>query len=352
MAKFYNLEVPSMGTNIALDTSNRVQVADTPESKILELLGAHNNENLKGFLRDHSLPTSGTKNDLLGRLEEGLRRGDFQLRELVELLNEIESWGKQHIFLFSAPGTLSKEWRDGKKLESALSKSGRQSLLEKSLPLVLPDAPTLSSVEFKENVLRLLWVEKRVWQERLPDEDREDDEYEDVFYKAYKACTERGVTVFEWDLVTSEAMLKIRQLSRGANYTEKYEEYKELMSGLIDLGAFDPLPLSKAIKALEHSDEVRSRQLNWATESGGTASFKSSRADVGYKNDNQLLDARNAMGENIEGVLGNFYWLSERDLTREIHTTLHGDESRVGIGRQDSEMDIRYVLSRVRHHCR
>lgn len=320
--------------------------------QVLELLGAHRQDRLKELLKKFKLRTTGTREVRLNTLREGVEAGLLEVRDLVTHLNEIESWGKQHIYLFDAPERLSKEWQDGRRLKETLEKSGRQGLLSKPLPLILPSDVTLASVEYTDNRIRLLWVEKRTWHERLPDDDHQDAKRDDIIYRAYKFRQERGVTVFEWNLRTLEAMLMIKQLSRGSDYDKKFEEYRELMKGLVDISNFEPLKLSKAIKALEHSKEVRPRQLNWSTESGGSASFKSSRAEVGYKADKQLVRARDGLGENVQGLLGNFYWKDTDHLTTEVHATIHGSSSRVAFGRQDIEKDVRHVLSRIRFHSK
>jgi len=71
-----------------------------------------------------------------------------------------------------------------------------------------------------------------------------------------------------------------------------------------------------------------------------------------FQDDPDLSASRNALRDTA-AVLGNFYWQPvEGSLKREVHVKLYAQDQRVGVFGELDEVDVRYVLSRIRHHCR
>jgi hypothetical protein len=316
---------------------------------ILDYLMAHKMAFSQDFLRAQDLPFSGTKAKLRERLEGYVRDGQVSAGELVDLLNRIEGWGNQHIYLYLASNSLIAPWRKEESIKQRLDQHGLGDLLNRPRPLLLPEGTTLASVNWTPQRLQFVWVEKRQWEERLPSEDYEE---EDILYKAYRQRTARGLTTFDWDLISGHAMLMIQRLHRGARYPKVRQRFEDELEPIVDLRLFSRLLISRAIQPIEDSGEVRARQLDYETRRGGRARFTSSSTGTGTHADPDLHRADQALGQSIAGWLGNFYWLTgSTPLQQELHVKLYGYDQRVGIFGEQPESEVRYVLSRIRHYC-
>jgi len=122
---------------------------------------------------------------------------------------------------------------------------------------------------------------------------------------------------------------------------------------LVTISSFERLRASRGIPRVEGSGEARSRQLAHETRRGSRATFTSrGRKRDAFHDDPDLRASRSALGET-SAVLGNFYWQPlEGRLTREVHVKLYAQDQRVGLFGELDEADVRYVLSRIRHHYR
>lgn len=329
---------------------NPEALADEDLSLILDYLMAHKMEFSQDFLRARELPFSGTKAQLRERLEGYVRNDQVSAGELVDLLNRIEGWGNQHIYLYQAPDPLIAPWREEESVKGRLDDHGLGKLLNRPRPLLLPEGTTLASVNWTPQRLQFVWVEKRHWEERLPGQDLAE---EDIVWKAYRQRTARGLTTFDWDLIGGHAMLMIQRLHRGAQYPKVRQRFEEELEPIVDLRLFNRLRISRAIQPIEDSGEVRARQLDYETRRGGRARFTSSSPSAGTHADPDLSRADQALGQSIAGWLGNFYWLAgSSPLQQELHVKLYGFDQRVGIFGERPESEVRYVLSRIRHYCR
>ena len=81
-----------------------VQEGEIPD--LLNIIFNHRKAALQGFLRDRRQAFSGTQEKLRERVEGYLSDGSVRAEELVELLDRIEGWGNQHIYLYRAPDVL------------------------------------------------------------------------------------------------------------------------------------------------------------------------------------------------------------------------------------------------------
>lgn len=315
---------------------------------LLEFLLSHKKEYIANFLREKGLYSSGTKSTLKERLVNYIDHDEISIENLVDLLDEIEGWGNQHIYIYTGPNSLLELWKDAKWVKRHLTKKKLEGLLNKKLPLILPDSPQLSSIKYSDEQLRIIWVEKRKWEDRIPDKDEVRD---NLIMKAYLPRISRGLIVFEWNLISNQALFMIQRLPRGSNYEATFDEYIEKMKRIIDISHFDIVKLRPAIKRIESSDETRRRQINFETTRGGNINFKSSTRDDDYQDDPTLSNARSALGNRVSGSLGNFYWLPCSNLERAIHTHIYGRFNRAGFFGECREEEVRYVLSRIRNYC-
>ncbi len=317
----------------------------------LDYLLAHKKVVMQEFLREHGLFFSGTKEVLRGRFGKYLDDGRVSGAELVALLDNIEGWGNQHIYLYKSPDQPIESWRTERLATEHLSALGLIDLFNRRRPLVLPEETTLSSIEWAPEGLRFVWVEKRQWEERVSEEDIEDIERPNMVWKAYRLNTTRGLITFNWDLVSGHAMLMIQRLPSGTKYDHVRDRFEEELVSIVGLNQFQRVRVSRAIQHIERSGEARRRQLAYETRRGGKASFTSASRSVDTYADPDLERAGQALGGETAGLLGNFYWHPVPGiLEREFHSKLYASDQRVGIFGERREREVRYVISRIRHY--
>jgi hypothetical protein len=315
---------------------------------VLDYLLAHKKAFTQELLRHRGLPFSGTREKLRARLEGYLSDGRLEAADLVQLLNEIEGWGNQHIYLYKGSSKLVEPWLEEDSARGHLADLGLADLFNRQRPLVLPEETTLSSIEWTPERARFVWVEKRQWEERASEADIEEEE---MVWRAYCINVSRGLIAFDWDLVSGHAMLMIQRLPRGTEYDIIRDRFEKELEPVVGLSQFEWVRVSRAIQRIEASGEVRRRQLAYQTRRGGKVTFTSAGRLRDTSTDPDLQKAGQALS-GTAGLLGNFYWLPvEGKPGRELHTKLYASDQRIGIFGEQQERDVRYVLSRIRHYC-
>src|SRR4051794_14766542 len=96
-------------------------------------------DRVRDFLGRHDLPRYGTRADLRDRLQEKLAEGRFTVVDLVDFLDEVEPWGKQHVFLYDGGDGLVGDWQDAEAIRRRLAEVGLERLLDERTPLALPE---------------------------------------------------------------------------------------------------------------------------------------------------------------------------------------------------------------------
>lgn len=313
--------------------------------QLVETILSHKKEHIDTFLSNRRLPYSYTKKTLKSKLIEGLDEEKFSEIDLIDLLDAIEEFGNQHIYLFNCNPDYLETLQDPSYIQGKLDENNLKNLYNNKHRIFIPNDVELSSVIHDDNTLKFKWVEKRIWKIPL-DEDRiEDDKYIEV----HQINISRGVTTFRVDLVSGTTELMIQKLSMQPNYKDIKEDYLHKLSNFVETYSFQQTRLRRAIKFIEESNEVEKRQINFETISGGKVAFKSRDRGADYTNDPSLSSARNALGSNVSGSLGNFYWKPNDILKRAIHTYIYSEDDRVGILGQCVEREVNYVLSRIRY---
>jgi hypothetical protein len=331
---------------------------DEEFDQVLDYLFAKTKDPISEFLQTLELPFSGSKEVLRERVVTAVRDGVTTQAEIVDLLNRIEGWGNQHVYLYQTSTEQRRPWRTEVRARQRLARIEAADLMNERLPIVLPDEPTLVSVEWSAERVRFVWVEKRAFTKRREDLDHVEGQLDDpaepgtIIFKAFEGKVQRAVTTFDWNLVNGNAALLIHQLQTGENYVDIRNEYEAAIDDAVGVRGFQRIRISRAIQRLVESEETRNRQVEEATEIGGQARLTSGGRADDITDDPGLVGARNGLG-NAVPVMGNFYWLeAEPNLEREVRTKLYASDQRVGIFKQCTETEVRHVLSRIRHFAR
>lgn len=331
---------------------------DEEFDQVLDYLFANTKDPISGFLQSLELPFSGNKDVLRERIVEAVRDGVTTQADIVDLLNRIEGWGNQHVYLYQTTTAQRQAWRTEGRARQRLARIDADGLMNQRLPIVLPEEPTLVSVEWSTDHIRFIWVEKRAFTKRREDLDQIESDSDDIdepgtiIYKAFEGKVQRAVTTFDWNLANGNAALLIHQLQTGENYIDIRRQYEAAIDEAVGIAGFQRVRVSRAIQKLVDSDETRNRQVEEATEIGGQARLTSGGRADDITDDPGLVGARDGLG-NAVPVMGNFYWLeAQPNLEREVRTKLYASDERVGIFKQCTETEVRHVLSRIRHFTR
>lgn len=336
-----------MGLPESDESENATEEADDPQV-LIDLLFKHRLDVIRGFLKEKGLPASGNRKKIRKRLEDGLDAESISCDEIVHLIDRVEGWGNQHIYLFRAGDELIERWGTEAKARARLRTVGHEDLFNARRPLRLPANPELCSVEWSSNRVCFVWVQRRTWYEHLPEEDYQED---DIEYTARRRHIARGLITFHWDLTSGHAALLIQRLPKGNNYKEIKGAYSFVLEPLVKLSKFQPVHISGSILKLERSGEVRRRSMEVVTGRGGRAKFTSGVRKVdAFEGDPDLKNARTALGTKLIGRHANFSWPMPDDEERELHVKIYAPDQRLAIFGGCTEEEVRHVLCRVRHH--
>ena len=188
----------------------------------------------------HDLHKPGTKPELREHIKEYLDEGELEYKDLVDFLDTVVPWGKQHVFLYNGSGKLIEKWRSDKYVNKLVEDNNLSDYLNARLPLILPEKLTLSSVQYTRGQELLIYtVERREhWQRSQDyDESRKQEDLE-IEMRAYIHQVIRGIVIFRWNLVSNYATLQISQLPSDSQYEEVEERFANLIHKWLDLNQF------------------------------------------------------------------------------------------------------------------
>ncbi len=336
-----------------IPNDNAENRSDEEINLVLDYLLDHRMQFTKDFLRNRDLPFSGTKAKLRERLTAYLSAGKVDYGELVSLLNAIEGWGNQHVYFYHGNNHLLSFWQNLDTARNYLISIDPElvNILNRPIPLVLPDETTLSSIEWTPTRLRLVWIERREWNERVEEEDIRKG---DMLWQAYRVKTSRGLVAFDWHFLTNDAMLMIHTLPSGSHYRRIRATFEDKLNVLVHLDQFDPLRVAECVHRIKRSDEVRRRHLEFRTVHSGTVKLTSSDTSHDTLEDPVLERTHGALESETAGLVGHLYWKRGDGLSEEVNCKIYGaddQDQRVSITGEHREQDVRYVLSRIRYYC-
>jgi hypothetical protein len=101
---------------------------------------------VRGLLKEQSLPSSGTEPELRSRIEEYLESSTLDSADFIGLFDEVEGWGDQHVYLYTASSAPLADLPDEASFKKTLKKNRALGFFNKQAPLVLPNVPKRSSV--------------------------------------------------------------------------------------------------------------------------------------------------------------------------------------------------------------
>ena len=141
---------------------NKIIYTDEERKKIIQYFMELKGDIIREFLKSKSIATSGTKPELRERIEEALEERRLQYEDLVNFLDSIVPYGKQHVILYEGPENEVKKWRNNDYVEGLLKKERLSTYLKSPLPLILPNNLALSSIQYEPSEkLKIYAVDRR-----------------------------------------------------------------------------------------------------------------------------------------------------------------------------------------------
>lgn len=354
-----------MSTNTAIDVTQSINASD--RQLLLDLIFSNNNPLIVEALRqaDFRIRRSVSEPMLRAYIEDLLDNNQLTLADLVNILNTIEGWGRQQVYLYRFEGgeTIRQQWLDISWIRDHFSQLGKENLLNQTRPVVMPDNPTLVSIEHdaSTNRIRFVWLQKRTAYKRSENDDPPPDRFpqirdsalERIVYRAYREIMVRGVMSFDWNIQTNEAMLMIYKLA-GTNYAQVRDERIAELGSFLPMKDFRSLPISAIVTKLENSEEVVRRELAFqSVNNEGKLVVSSGNQDDVFA-DKVLEQARRQIIDDVTGLSGLIRWRKKTSDRKLMTLELYGrnpDDQRIGIGAQELEEDVRHVLQRIRTYC-
>lgn len=335
---------------------------DEEKEQVVVYFLALRKSHIQDFLERHHLARGGTKEELQTRIEEALEDGDLNYETLVEALDAIAPWGKQHVRLYDGPKDPDGRWADRNWVQEQLKQHRLGHLFNAPLPLILPPNLRLSSIVHTKDRLRISAVERReAWErDESLDQAKKTSENKEVELRAYVRQLSRGLIAFDWNLLSNTAFLQISQLPTQRKYDEATERFESLTRRWLNLDNFSLVNVGPAIKKLHELEgaggaEARSHNIDYRTAQGRRLAAHSATARDSVLGEPVIDEALSHVREQGLGRIGNFYWLPGRGpapgqnpLVEELHVTLVADGQRINFMTVSSEDVIRYVLQRVR----
>lgn len=319
-------------------------------------------DRVRDFLSRHDLPKYGNRADLRDRLEENLANGTFTVTDIVDFLDEVEPWSKQHVFFYDGADGLTAGWKDPDALRKRLEQADAADVLDERLPLVLPEDLTLSSIRVEDGrFVTIAAVERHEFRERDTSRDRvEEVDGRVIELRAYVHVVTRGLVTLRWDLLTNTATLHITQGPSGYDYDDAERHFAQLIQPFLAFDRFNRTDLRRLIRRLHELEqagtpEARSHRLGYRSRGGRIIEAASPTRRDSVTGEAGIDAALTRIAGESTGRLGNFYWLAavapngnENPLTADLHLIVVANESRVNFMVPSSREIVTHVLQRIR----
>lgn len=335
------------------------EYSDEEQQRILQYVLELKKTLLARFFDEHDLPHTGTKEVMRERVQTALKQGVIGYTDLVDLLDSVAPWGKQHVYLFDGPDTQDiRLFRSKDTFRPHLRRLRLGRYIDRATPLILPKTTTLSSIMHSGEVISVMAVERREGWERREDLDKKErtDDGEDIRFDAHIREVTRGIVRFEWDVQANNAFLQITQLPSKFKYEDAQERFYKLVEKWLPIRSFRKCTIFGAIKHLHEETErlrqgeIRSVGVKYKTLSGRQLWGKSASPQDHLPGDPVIDAAMRDVRKDGAAQEGNFYFRLnvEPATTEEVHVILNGRNDDIQFPTPNSEEALRHVLRRVR----
>ncbi len=137
-------------------TGYRIKEIDERDIDIvIELILNHINRPVQELLKSKNLPFSGTTDKLKVKLKKSIIDGVVSAVELSSLLDRIEDYGDQHIFLFQVPNDALNNLRDYSFVYDIIKEKGYDNVYNNYDSLKLPENREIILIKHNDYWLKI-----------------------------------------------------------------------------------------------------------------------------------------------------------------------------------------------------
>jgi hypothetical protein len=332
------------------------------QSLLVDVLLGLRVDRVRDFMDTAGLPRSGTKAELRERVDEALLSDAVSLNTLIDFLDRVEPWGRQHVILFEAEASASNGWRREDAIRRRLAEAGVEGLLDRGGRQRLPETLTLSSIALDGDTIEFVAVERRDYDERAPELDRHDhdDTGQLILLKAYRHVVTRGIVALRWNTATRAASLHISEGFGRFDYADAAARFGALVGNFLGFDRFTLKDIRRAIRRLHDAEkngnpEARSHRVGYLSHGGRAIDATSATPNTSVVGEQVVDDALTSVAGAATGRMGNFFWLPRsgptpqtNPITRDLHVVVLARDARVHFMVPSNEESIAYVLQRIR----
>ncbi len=318
------------------------------------IIRAQGNRFVKELLRRKNIRIGVNKDDFERNLSEAIESGQLTLEDVETWLNEVEGWGNQHVYLYNISSTLRRDLTQPK-IRQKVHEAGLDDVWDAPTVMAFPDTPQLTSISFKDSVLRLIWQEASPGWVPVPDKNYTEVEGLDTYeYRAWRKVEWRAVTRFEAHLDTGLAALFIANPIQGDEHKQAIAEAKRVIGMLMTLSILErgQCDIPMISRNLDQQNMPTNKVPNPSVKtqksrlgSGGAyVEFAANSSDKAYWEEPAIQNVRDSVRAQqlpvFHGVEGVFIFQVGDGLTRPLRVQLYGKDHRI---RLRAEMDASEV---------
>ena len=326
---------------------------------IFELLkNATSQQVVRDFLKSKGVPTSGNWEELYEkRIEPALNQLKFTIKDLRELLQTVEEYGRQHTFLFQCTPERAQGLINPKRVISIAKEEKLDSLFETPIDIGFPANPTIVDIRIlqpDENKipvsLTIKIVEKRMTKTFHSESINHE---EGTITKKYNFTEKRAVNIATLD---HEGILELRIASQDNSnkYTDLVRDMLSRIRKLIPHDGFSIVSLGPAKDKILKNREQLSREFRYSNSTavndlGAVMQISSSSQDDNLSSDDGSMAAIDSFLAGDGHVTGaNVYAkIPNTEPQREIHVLLRGEVNEFAVPVACSAGEYSYVRGKV-----
>lgn len=296
-----------------------------------------------------------------------LATGKISWNDLTQYVARQAVLGKQHVWVYDVPKTLSDQWDSETKVRALLKNLGHSAVLGLNAVVQAPQDLELSSVSYSGGVLEVLGAGRRDTTVRnMAEESKVQAQLPDGMQaKVYETKPVRAWVRLTWNTNDSTASLHIGQLGSENDYREVVQQFFDLIPWLPN-GQFTSIKLANVIAALhvqaekeqltQTKAEAQMQGADYNT-GGVRQTARAMKSNVPMLKDTAgVVEALKLFRDNGIAARGNVYWRKNGDggataaaiLTSQLHTDIAAEQQRVKVMRPVTSDELKFLLSRLR----
>lgn len=275
--------------------------------------------------------------------------------DLESLVQEVEEYGRQHVFLYSCDSLAARAMLDRVTVGRELEARGLERLIDSSTLVETPQGAEIVDVRWESDngrdfALVIKEVELRTYVKYLRAEQRGTQ-----LLKVYDRINERAVNIARLH-ITGALELRIASRRNTTRYEQDIYDFFSRIDGLIDSSAFTELSITagkdyiwKNRKLL--SEQIRSVDATMRNAEGNVLRGATGRMDSDLSDDDAVADSLDVLLDgdaNAYCDAANIYFKPTEKMSAETHVILSGEPNEFALPAKCTKGDYEHVLEQIR----